>query len=193
MSNDIIFTSTPNCLKCKGLLMGISDYSSTQSPCYCCELLGKQIIGVTPVKSVESKPVTSNRQSTFRMFEDGKTTAQVKEILSLTTHATSDYRYQYNIRSDAEASHEQSKSQHELAIKLYSEGSSVADVAEKTGFAISTVKNIIGGTTAAKDKKTKRDAEIMRMAEKGISIKDIAKKFNMSVATIKNIQCKKSA
>jgi DNA-binding NarL/FixJ family response regulator len=172
--------------------MGASDYNSTQSPCYPCELLGKQIIGVMPQKPVQDKPVQSNRQLAFKYFEDGKTTAQVKEMLNLKTHAASDYRYQYNIRSDsASMLHEQSKANHELAIKLYSEGGSVADVAKETGFAISTVKNIIGGTTISKDRKVKRNAEILRMAAKGISVKDIAKKLGMNISTVKNIRCKK--
>ena len=173
--------------------MGASDYSSTQSPCYCCELLGRQkIIGVMPVKPAEGKPATSNRQLAFKYFEDGKTNAQVKEMLSLTTHSASDYRYQYNIRSDdAPALHEQSQIRHELAIKFFVNGSTIKEVAEKTGFAISTVKNIIGGTTAAKDKKAKRDKEILKMADRGISLKYIAKKFNLSLVTIKNIRCKK--
>jgi DNA-binding NarL/FixJ family response regulator len=140
MTNDIIFTSTPDCSKCKGLLMGVSDYSSTQSPCYCCELLGKQLIGVAPKIVVER---------------------------------------------------EQTQTKHELIIKLYSEGSSKKDIATKTGLAASTVKNIIGGTTAIRDKKAKRDKEILKMAEKGISSLDIAKKFSVSVATVKGVRCKK--
>jgi len=192
MSNDIIFTSTPDCHKCKGLLMGISDYTEPQSRCRGCELLGKQIIGVMPVKPIQSKPATSNRQLAFKYFEDGKTNVQVKEILSLTTHTASDYRYQYNIRSDdALALREHSKANHELAIKLFISGDTIKDVAKKTGFAVSTVKNIIGGTTAIRDKKVKRDKEILKMAAVGISSKSIAKKFNLSLATVKGVRCKK--
>ena len=133
--------------------MGISDYTETQSRCRGCELLGKQIIGVTPIKSTQSKPGQSNRQ----------------------------------------LSREQTKTQHELVIKLFVNGSTKKDVAVKTGFAVSTVKNILGGTTAIKDKKAKRDKEILKMAALGISSKSIAKKFGVSLATVKNIRCKKSA
>ena len=92
MSNDIIFTSTPNCLKCKGKLVT----GHIPVNCKSCDLLKDYLISLQPKKPTKKKPEPTQSERIYKMMQDGKTDRQIETLVGLKYHCANYYRVKFN-------------------------------------------------------------------------------------------------
>jgi hypothetical protein len=92
MTNDIILTSTPDCLKCKGKLV------TGHIPPHCipCVLLKDYLISLQPKKPTQKKPELTQRERIYKMMRNGKTDRQIETLVGLKYHCANYYRVKFN-------------------------------------------------------------------------------------------------